>query len=102
MNRMAFGPRPGDLDRVRKMRFPAYVDEQLHPDDANDPACELHLKSARLHIQYEAGHDDQNRKYPAVNEDRPLNCIGQSAGELWKLLDPTIPRPSEEHIRPLI
>jgi len=32
LNRIAFGPRPGDVDRVRQMGVNAYIDEQLHPE----------------------------------------------------------------------
>lgn len=32
LNRMAFGPRPGDLERVRKMGVDAYIEEQLAPE----------------------------------------------------------------------
>ena len=39
LNRMAYGPRPGDLDRVRTMGLQAYVDEQLAPVDSQDTDC---------------------------------------------------------------
>lgn len=32
VNRLAFGPRPGDLERVEKEGVDAYIDEQLHPE----------------------------------------------------------------------
>src|SRR6267142_6365129 len=32
LNRLAFGPRPGDVARVAAMGVDAYIDEQLHPD----------------------------------------------------------------------
>ena len=31
LNRLAFGPRPGDIDRVMKMGVDRYIDQQLHP-----------------------------------------------------------------------
>ena len=36
LNRLGFGPRPGDVERLRAIGLPAYVDEQLHPNDADD------------------------------------------------------------------
>src|SRR5580700_12044529 len=30
LNRLAFGPRPGDIDRVMKMGIDSYIDQQLH------------------------------------------------------------------------
>src|SRR5262249_13386017 len=32
LNRLAFGPRPGDVERVRKMGLDRWIDEQLHPE----------------------------------------------------------------------
>src|SRR5262249_6730435 len=32
LNRMGFGARPGDVERVREMGLTAYIDRQLHPD----------------------------------------------------------------------
>ena len=32
LNRLAFGPAPGDLDRVARMGVPAWIAEQLHPE----------------------------------------------------------------------
>src|SRR5690348_8613272 len=31
LNRLTFGPRPGDLERVRSMGLKKWVDQQLHP-----------------------------------------------------------------------
>src|SRR5262249_52488993 len=38
LNRIAFGPRPGDVDRVRSLGLERYIDEQLRPDRVADPA----------------------------------------------------------------
>ncbi len=32
LNRVAFGPRPGDVERVRRIGVDAYIDEQLQPE----------------------------------------------------------------------
>ena len=37
-NRLGFGPAPGELARIRKLGFEAYIDEQLSPDLKNLPA----------------------------------------------------------------
>jgi len=44
LNRVTFGPRPGDLDRVRAIGLKAFLDEQLHPERLNDSALEERLK----------------------------------------------------------
>ena len=36
LNRLGFGPRPGDLERVRRAGLAAYIDTQLHPERIKD------------------------------------------------------------------
>ncbi len=36
LNRAGFGPRPGDVERVRQMGLEKYLDQQLHPEDLSD------------------------------------------------------------------
>ncbi len=36
LNRISFGPRPGDVDRVRATGITNYIDEQLHPERIDD------------------------------------------------------------------
>jgi uncharacterized protein (DUF1800 family) len=38
LNRLAFGPRPGDVERVQRMGVQRYIDEQLHPESIPMPA----------------------------------------------------------------
>jgi uncharacterized protein (DUF1800 family) len=98
LNRMGYGPRPGDVQRLRAAGFAAYVEQQLRPDDGDDTLCRHKLESVRLHIEYEAGKTDgdDGKPYPACKEDRPLRYLTRPAADLWKLTDaaePTLPRP---------
>ena len=43
LNRIAFGPRPGDVDQVRAIGIDRYVDQQLHPERVADPAMSARL-----------------------------------------------------------
>jgi uncharacterized protein (DUF1800 family) len=36
LNRLGFGPRPGDIERVRQLGVARYVDQQLHPERVPD------------------------------------------------------------------
>ena len=36
LNRTSFGPRPGDVDRVRSMGLENYIEQQLHPERIAD------------------------------------------------------------------
>jgi uncharacterized protein (DUF1800 family) len=33
LNRLAYGPKPGDIDRVKQLGVKQYIDEQLHPEN---------------------------------------------------------------------
>ncbi|HYR46950.1 MAG TPA: DUF1800 domain-containing protein [Thermoanaerobaculia bacterium] len=43
LNRLGFGPRPGDVERVLSMGLPAYIEEQLHPERLADPVVDVKL-----------------------------------------------------------
>jgi uncharacterized protein (DUF1800 family) len=43
LNRIGFGPRPGDLERVRAIGLATYIERQLHPDSVGDTAVESRL-----------------------------------------------------------
>ncbi len=45
LNRFTFGPRPGDVDRVRRMGLDKWFELQLHPDRIDDHALEARLAS---------------------------------------------------------
>ncbi|HEY8312331.1 MAG TPA: DUF1800 family protein, partial [Gemmatimonadaceae bacterium] len=54
LNRLAFGPRPGDVARVRAMGVDAWIDQQLHPEQINDSAIDQML------ARYSLLEQDQN------------------------------------------
>jgi uncharacterized protein (DUF1800 family) len=39
LSRVGYGPRPGDVERVRTMGLQRYIDEQLHPERISDTAA---------------------------------------------------------------
>jgi uncharacterized protein (DUF1800 family) len=43
LNRLTFGPRSGDVDRVRQVGLAAWLDQQLHPARIDDRAAEARL-----------------------------------------------------------
>jgi uncharacterized protein (DUF1800 family) len=47
LNRIGFGPRPGDVDRVRAMGLQAYIDEQLRPGRPSDDAMRDRLAAMK-------------------------------------------------------
>ena len=40
LNRGAFGPWYGDVQRIRQISLEKYIDDQLHPELINDPAAD--------------------------------------------------------------
>lgn len=45
LDRTSFGPRPGEVERVLKLGWQKYLDEQLHPERIEDQALEQKLKN---------------------------------------------------------
>jgi uncharacterized protein (DUF1800 family) len=82
LQRLAFGPRPGERAELERSDFLAYLEQQLDPDTLDDSACEALIRAARLKIAYEA---DTMGRYPARNEATPLDTLGKTTQELWSL-----------------
>jgi uncharacterized protein (DUF1800 family) len=47
LNRLTFGPRPGDVERVMAVGVDKWVDQQLHPEKIDDRAMEARLAPFR-------------------------------------------------------
>ncbi len=47
LNRLTFGPRPGDVDRVMAIGLDKWIDQQLHPDKIDDSAVDARLSQFR-------------------------------------------------------
>src|SRR5712692_2667910 len=45
LNRLAYGPRPGDVERLRQMGLAKWIDQQLNPNSINDQAVEARLEN---------------------------------------------------------
>ena len=45
LNRLGYGPRPGDVERVRQMGLAKWIDQQLNPNSINDKALEARLEN---------------------------------------------------------
>jgi len=43
LNRLTFGPRPGDIDRVMAIGVDKWIDQQLHPEKIDDSALDARL-----------------------------------------------------------
>src|SRR6266849_151654 len=76
LNRLAYGPRPGDVERVRQMGLAKWIDQQLNPNAIDDRAVEarleqfptLRMSTARLLAEYPR--PKQQQKQAAAKEAR--------------------------------
>jgi uncharacterized protein (DUF1800 family) len=44
LNRLAYGPRPGDVERVRQMGLAKWIEQQLNPSSIDDKVMEVRLQ----------------------------------------------------------
>jgi uncharacterized protein (DUF1800 family) len=78
LNRLGFGPRPGDLERVKEIGLQKWIDRQLHPDSVNDSALEarlgrfptLKMSSAKLYDEFPQPQVAARREGISVEEYR--------------------------------
>ena len=47
MNRLGYGPRPGEVERIRRIGLATYLERQLHPERVADPEIERRLGAFR-------------------------------------------------------
>ena len=48
LNRLGFGARPGDIERVRQIGLDKYIDQQLDPSSINDSVTEAKVKNLEI------------------------------------------------------
>src|SRR4051812_25657776 len=44
LNRLAYGPRPGDVQKVRAIGLDKWIDQQLHPEKIDDSSLDEFMK----------------------------------------------------------
>src|SRR5262245_11987118 len=65
LNRLGFGARPGDVERVRAMGVDKYIELQLNPDRIDDAASEAKLQNLESLRMSTA---ELYEKYPQANQ----------------------------------
>ena len=72
LNRLAFGPRPGDVERVAAMGVDKWIDQQLHPDEIEDHALDGRLEQLEATARRRAqGVGKGNRRIRVGNRTVP-------------------------------
>ena len=69
LNRIGFGPRPGDVEKVRAMGSQAYIDQQLHPERIPDGSMEARLADLTT-LQLSSGEIAQQFEMPMLQARR--------------------------------
>jgi uncharacterized protein (DUF1800 family) len=77
LNRLGFGARPGDVERVKALGIDKYIDQQLHPERLDDAAAEARLKGIEsIHMSL----SELAEKYPEPGMiARELGLKGKAA-----------------------
>src|ERR1700733_5629398 len=76
MNRLGYGPRPGDVERIRKMGLEKWIEQQLHPETINDADLNLRLERyptlamSSKRLLEEFPHPDQNAKQQGLSKEQ--------------------------------
>ncbi|HEX9461636.1 MAG TPA: DUF1800 domain-containing protein [Alphaproteobacteria bacterium] len=81
LGRAAYGARPEDVADVMRRGWPAWVEEQLAPNEAADRG--VHERLARLVLPFRHG---AGPKWPAVDEKRPLALLDRPIEAVWPLI----------------
>src|SRR5947209_5887307 len=82
LNRLTFGPRPGDVEQVRRLGIEKWIDLQLHPDRLpENPALESKLKpleTVQLQTwQIQEKYSSSPQFPPASRFFSPLSLVSQ-------------------------
>jgi uncharacterized protein (DUF1800 family) len=104
LNRLGYGPRPGDVERVRAMGLAAYIDLQLHPErianaelDARLASFETLTMSARdLAEQYFIPAQQAQRAQQAQQRAQADMQATATAGTEMMTTPPATTRPTPE------
>ena len=88
LNRLSYGPKPGDVDHIQAISIDAYIDGQLTPQALAIPK-DLSQRIAQL-PDFQASPDSLRQKY-ARNPDRAANVMeGKQKQAQPQVLDSTI------------
>jgi uncharacterized protein (DUF1800 family) len=82
LNRLGYGPRPGDLERIQRMGLENWIDRQLHPEKISEPILQARLgqvPAANLNSQALLA------EYP--QPDAAAKRLGMSVDEYRKQMD---------------
>ena len=79
LSRLAYGPRPGDVERVQQMGLANWIDQQLHPDAIDDSALKARLPEQPVRPEHFADQMEARRwgreSVQALSADKVIRAI---------------------------
>jgi uncharacterized protein (DUF1800 family) len=99
LNRLAYGPRPGDVERIRQMGLAKWIDQQLNPKSIDDSAVEarlniyptLTMKTPQLMAEYpnpkQAAKQAEQAKQPLTQEQMAQKQADEAITAMAKQMD---------------
>ena len=113
LNRLAYGPRPGDVERVRQMGLAKWIEQQLNPNAIDDRAVEarleqfptLRMSTAKLLAEYPQ--PKQQEKQEALRaarveqsgEQKPRDAAAATIAREMSAREQTPPEASAESMK---
>ena len=79
LNRIGFGPRPGDVEKVQAIGLQRYIDEQLHPERVADTSMSARLAGLST-IGLSAGEIAERYERPAMEARRERRQNAKDGG----------------------
>ena len=74
LNRLGYGPRPGDIEKVKSAGLSAYISQQLHPESIDDSQLDKRLEALKtIHMS--------SRELAGLYPRRPRPAISGTAGD---------------------
>src|SRR5882762_6374349 len=106
LNRLAYGPRPGDVERVRQMGLAKWIEQQMNPNAIDDRGVEarleqfptLRMSTAKLLAEYPQ--PKQQEKQAAAKEartERPGDAAAATIAKDMSVKSAQSPRSGQAH-----
>ena len=98
LNRITFGPRPGDVEAVQRMGLRNYIEQQLHPETIDDSALDQQLAGfdiLQMSAQQLAQLFDEERKNN-LKKQKLLAAANAGQGEIANPPQPEQPVPATQ------
>jgi uncharacterized protein (DUF1800 family) len=86
LNRLTFGARQDDITLFNEIGLEVWLDRELAKGERDD-ALQDRLAKGALHIEYEAGKDENGHSWKAHKAMRPYQYLDAAATELLPLVD---------------